>query len=624
MGSCACGSARYWVQAARWRWSLLLSNRHTAALRNLRLSAYANIEAAHTHEGDYSVLDARTGGLLVLDPPTGMTVLMAGLNPPASGYSGTWNSMPKAQAAEGVPRAQWKPFTGLPPTLHNLLLGERMAAAGIYLPYTFENPTTPETRRLTETEAADALRRDWLFQAAGQPLLERARAEVGWARALAARLGQEVGSEELKNWPSWSNAFWTSAAANRSADAPELYFAVREVKRRIMFKNPVLDFTQLLFIDQPLPQGRVNPEHEAIHRMGITATPGGRLLVLDGLHPGGQVRQLAPAKPGSFWRPDLSFDGKRVLFCFKPHDEKSFHLYEMNLDGTGLRQLTFGDYDDVDPIYLPDGHLLFTSTRGNSHVRCGPFIYSYTLARCDADGRNIYLISCNGEPDFVPALLADGRVIYSRWEYSDKALWRIQSLWTTRQDGTGTRVFWGNQSVWPDHLAEPRPIPGSRRVMFSGVGHHDWWSGSIGIVDPDRGLNFPHGLTKVTRDLRWPECSLPPVDPGESELLPCLGKLHRLQDPLSAQREGFPGIRAGRRRQVPPLPDGRGRQPRFDLRRRPQYLACDSRSAAHPAAATPRHRGLARHRPGPPPAPARGLLTAATSTKACRTCRAAA
>ena len=197
----------------------VLSNRHAAALRNLRLSAYANIEAAHTHAGDYSVLDARTSGLLVLDPPTGMTVLMAGLNPPASGYTGTWNSMSKAQAAEGVARAQWKPFTGLPPTVHNLLLGERMAAAGIYLPYTFENPTTPETRRLTETEAADALRRDWLFQAAGQPLLQRARDEVGWARALAARLGQAVGSEELKKLAELEQLLLDVAAANRSADA---------------------------------------------------------------------------------------------------------------------------------------------------------------------------------------------------------------------------------------------------------------------------------------------------------------------------------------------------------------------------------------------------------------------
>ena len=263
-----------------------------------------------------------------------------------------------------------------------------------------------------------------------------------------------------------------AAYAGEAPAVKDLYFSVRQVKRSILFKNPVLDFTQAACSSTSrLPQGPINPEHEAIHRMGITAVPGGRLLVLDGLHPGGQVRQLAPDKPGSFWRPDLSFDARRVLFCFKPHDEKSFHLYEMNLDGTGLRQLTDSEYDDIDPIYLPDGHILFTTTRGNSYVRCGPFIYSYILARCDADGGNVYLISYNGEPDFVPALLNDGRVIYSRWEYSDKPLWRLQKLWTTNQDGTGTAHFWGNQSVWPDHLSEPRPIPGQppRDVLRRGA-----------------------------------------------------------------------------------------------------------------------------------------------------------
>jgi len=306
-----------------------------------------------------------------------------------------------------------------------------------------------------------------------------------------------------------------AAYAHTDPAVRELYFAVCRVKRAILFKNPAIDFSQLLFIDQPLPHG---PEslHEAIHRMGIMATPGGRLLILDGLHPAGKVRQLAPANPGSFWRPDLSFDAKKVLFCFKPDDQKSFHLYEINVDGTGLRQLTNSDYDDIDPIYLPDGHILFTTTRGNSYVRCGPFIYSYILARCDADGGNVYLISYNGEPDFVPSLLGDGRVIYSRWEYSDKPLWRLQKLWTTNQDGTGTAHFWGNQSIWPDHLSEPRQIPNSRRIMFSGVAHHDWWSGSIGIVDTDKGRDFPDGLTKVTADLRWPEVSDPPADPKEA------------------------------------------------------------------------------------------------------------
>jgi hypothetical protein len=501
----------------------VLTNLSDEPLDALRFTVYANLEANHDHDNDLSLLDAEARGLVVLDPPTGRCVALVGLAPPASGWSGTWNSFPWFQAAEGLPTNQFASLSNMPAGLQKELARAQAQAAappGIFLPYVYDDPTTPETRTLTPEEARATLERDWLFQADGRPLAQRAQDEIGWTLALAARLNG-VGP----GGPTYGKADLLAisrrlAARDRQsltdAEARDLYFAVRRTKRDLMFRNPVLDFTRVLFIDQPTPAGPVNPEHEAIHRMGITATPGGRLLVLDGLHPGGAVRQLAPDRTGSFWAPDLSFDARRLLYCYKAWDEKSFHLYEMNLDGTGRRRLTEGDYDDVDPVYLPDGHILFTTTRGNSYVRCGPFIYSYTLARCDADGGNVYLISQNGEPDFVPSLMEDGRVVYSRWEYTDRPLWRLQSLWTANPDGTNTQAFYGNRSVWPDHLSEPRQIPGTQRVMFSGVGHHDWWSGSIGIVDPNRGTNFPDGLTKVTADRPWPECSTPPVDPIEA------------------------------------------------------------------------------------------------------------
>ena len=443
--------------------------------------------------------------------------------------------------------------------------------------------------------------------------------DTSWRAALQERSQWEQATFDDASWPTaalaapFGSGPWgkiTSLAKADQYDDPvavyshvdpdikQLYFSVRRVKRNVMFKNPVVDFSQLLLIDQPLPQG---PEsrHEAIHRMGIMAVPGGRLLVLDGLHPGGRPRQLAPDSPGSFWRPDLSFDAQRVVFCFKPHNDKSFHLYEMNIDGTRLRQLTDSEYDDIDPIYLPDGHILFTTTRGNSYVRCGPFIYSYILARCDADGSNVYLISYNGEPDFVPALLNDGRVVYSRWEYTDKPLWRLQKLWTTNQDGTGTAHFWGNQSVWPDHLSEPRPIPGSNRVMFSGVGHHDWWSGSIGIVDPSVGRDYPHGLTKVTADLRWPEVSLPPQDIAEADDYHASGSYTGYKTAYPLSEEEFSCFGAGIRRQVSPLPDGRARQPGLDLRRHVQRVARHAGQAAPRSASATGSRGMARHRRRP-------------------------
>ncbi len=381
----------------------------------------------------------------------------------------------------------------------------------------YSHPETPVTRSLTAAEAQAVLERDWLHQADGKATVERVQHEIGWARELAARLDASGGTAAFATELTALTALETQAAAPEAVPA-ELYLKVRQIKRRIAFRNPCVDFSKVLFVDMPYPQGS-EWQHETRHRLGYMAVPGARLLILDGLGPEGRLTQLMPQAPlhGSFWRPDVSWDGSTVLFCFKPHNEKSFHLYEIKTDGSGLTQLTEGPYDDFDPIYLPDGqHLLFSTTRAHSYVRCMPPTNAYVLARCDRDGRNLYLVSANNEPDYLPSVMNDGRVIYTRWEYTDKPLWRAQGLWTINPDGTQVNTFWGNQSVWPDLKKDARSIPGSRRVMFTGSAHHNWFAGSVGIIDPDGGYNFPNGLTKVTADQAWPESGNGPTDPVES------------------------------------------------------------------------------------------------------------
>ena len=104
----------------------------------------------------------------------------------------------------------------------------------------------------------------------------------------------------------------------------------------------------------------------------------------------------------------------------------------------------------------------------------------------------------------------DGRIVYTRWEYTDKPLWRAQKLWTVNPDGTQVLMYWGNQSVWPDLMKDARNIPGSRRVMFTGSAHHNWFSGSVGIIDPDAGPQLPRGPDQdhrrraLARMRQWP------------------------------------------------------------------------------------------------------------------------
>lgn len=395
-------------------------------------------------------------------------------------------------------------------------------------------PETPPLRNLTAEEARNAIVQDWLHQAGNEPSPERIKNEILWARELIDRIPGSFSSEE-RELDSLERR-----AAKLSGPDEALFLKVRTVKRDIMFKNPLLNFDKLLLVDMPYPQGS-EWRHETRHRLGYMAVPGARLLIVNGLDPAGKVTQLMPQAPlhGSFWRPDLSFDARKVLFCFKPHNEKSFHLYEINVDGSGLTQLTDGIFDDVDPVYLPDGHIMFATTRGHNYVRCMPPTNSFQLARADGDGGNIYLISYSNEPDYLPSVMDDGRVIYTRWEYTDKPLWRAQSLWTLHPDGTQAATFWGNQSVWPDLMKDARIIPGSRRVMFTGSAHHDWFAGSVGIIDPDRGLNFPNGLTKVTADTEWPECGNGPVDPVESPRYHASGAFRGYYSPFPLSEKDF-------------------------------------------------------------------------------------
>ncbi|MDR3198799.1 MAG: hypothetical protein LBU34_13110, partial [Planctomycetaceae bacterium] len=416
----------------------------------------------------------------------------------------------------------------------------------------YRKPETPPVKNRTAEETQKLLEKEWLFQCDGKPTIERSLQEIGWAKDLAVRIMKQFPTvnfnTELEQLKEFETKAKTSSGDSQNLDQnlyQDLYFAIRRVKREIMFKNPVIDFDSLVYVDSPLPQGN-EFQHETRHRLGYMAVPGGRLMTLQGLNPGGHQTQLMPQKTlhGSFWRPDLSYDARKVLVGFKPHNEKNFHIYEINIDGTGERQLTAGIFDDFDPVYLPDGkNFMFLTTRGHIYVRCMPPTNAFVLARMALDtkpgDKNLYIISRNGEPEYTPSVMSDGRVIYTRWEYTDKPLWRAQSLWTMNTDGTQVQTFWGNQSVWPDLLKDARSIPGSERVMFTGSAHHNWFSGSVGIIDPGKGFNFPDGLTKVTQEVAWPESGNGPVDPKESENYHTAGNYSSYYSPYPLSEKDF-------------------------------------------------------------------------------------
>jgi hypothetical protein len=76
-------------------------------------------------------------------------------------------------------------------------------------------------------------------------------------------------------------------------------------------------------------------------------------------------------------------------------------------------------------------------------------------------------------------------------------------------------------------------------MMFTGSAHHDWYSGSVGIIDPAKGFNFPDGLTKVTQELVWPECGDGPVDPLETNDYRTAGEYRAYYSPYPLNEKDF-------------------------------------------------------------------------------------
>jgi len=213
----------------------------------------------------------------------------------------------------------------------------------------------------------------------------------------------------------------------------------------------------------------------------------------------GAVTILLDAQGGSIRDPQVHYDARKILFSYRPAQTDYYHLHELTLDGTGLRRLTDGPFDDYEPTYLPDGGIAFVSTRCQRWVNCW-MTQVGVLYRSDAEGRNLTPISANTEHDNTPWVLPDGRLLYTRWEYVDRSQVEFHHLWTMNPDGTGQTVLYGNQR--PHTLMiDAKPIPGTDAVVASfspghGVNEHD---GILTAVTAAQGPDEPAAARPLHR-----------------------------------------------------------------------------------------------------------------------------
>lgn len=355
----------------------------------------------------------------------------------------------------------------------------------------------------------------------------------------------------------------TAAEKTAINDAParrDLFDRACRLRRQIAFANPLLDFDSLLL----LKRHRSIYDHCCDQFYGITQNPGGGLFVLTdpfGAKPvirdlleksavttghlknqfltGGPRRQWKlkfdgegnlsgeQTQGGSFLSPDLSFDGRKVAFAYvecegpRGHDHhtdssrghwapgRSYHIFSMNVDGSDLRQLTEGTWNDFDPCFMPSGRIAFISERRGGYLRCGRTCPTFTVYDMAQDGDDIRCLSFHETNEWNPSVNNAGLLLWTRWDYVDRHGCTAHHPWVMTPDGRDPRAVHGNFSLRAsraDMELDVRAIPGSERLVGVGAPHHGQAFGSLILIDPTRPDDDAMGpVSRLTPEIAFPE-----------------------------------------------------------------------------------------------------------------------
>ncbi len=377
----------------------------------------------------------------------------------------------------------------------------------------------------------------------------------------------------LRQWPtidqleSAARELSQLQAQNRVTDPADLearralFAAACRVRRAVALANPLLDFSEILFIKRQ----RALYDHMCDQYYGMAATPGGGLYVLSGAFgPDPQARDLlensvvsaparlagrslraAPAGPvtvsfdgmgnrggtegqgGTFLSPDLSFDGRQILFAYVENtgdmrhrhhvdpreghwaEGRCYHIFSVNADGTELRQLTDGTWNDFDPCWLPNGRIAFISERRGGYLRCGRVCPNYTLFDMAEDGSDIQCLSFHETNEWHPSVSNDGLLLWTRWDYVDRHGCTAHMPWLTTLDGRDPRAVHGNfatRAARPDMEVDCRAIPDSSRWVATAAPHHGQAYGSLVLIDPNQwDDDAMNPVRRITPEVGFPE-----------------------------------------------------------------------------------------------------------------------
>ncbi|MCL2006071.1 MAG: SUMF1/EgtB/PvdO family nonheme iron enzyme [Planctomycetaceae bacterium] len=278
-------------------------------------------------------------------------------------------------------------------------------------------------------------------------------------------------------------------------------------QRRVLLANPVLDFGRILVI-------RGN-------RMGA---PGDNFYTMDRVPKEGFDNELAilsnlrgepvltsvyrPPNGRPIGEPELHWDADKVMFSSISEDNGRWAVFEIGIDGTGLRTLTPTDQPDIDffdSCYVPDGTIIAASNASMQGLPClngGATIAN--LYKVNPVTMSVRQLTFDQDTANHPVMLRDGRVMYVRWEYADIMHYFSRILFHMNPDGTAQRELYGSGSMFPTAMKHPREIPGTSEIVVVLSGHHGRGdTGRLAIIDPSIARKYPFRYRPTTKE--WGE-----------------------------------------------------------------------------------------------------------------------
>ena len=276
---------------------------------------------------------------------------------------------------------------------------------------------------------------------------------------------------------------------------------IDQFNRDLYLRHPSIDFKELLFVRRSrgqsgLPANWAGNSSVSLHGYinDIVRAP---------VAQGQAAPQVVYSSAGDHTfvgNVALDYDAERLMFASGKGGEDGWRVFETRLGKPGSRkQLTPDDRHDIDyydPCYLPDGRRLMVATSGFQGVPCvGGNDYVGNLHLMEKDG-TIRRLVFDQDNSWCPTVLANGRVLYLRWEYTDTAHYFARVLMTMNPDGTDQQEFYGSNSYWPNCIFYTRALPGSTS-KFVGIvtGHHGTARmGDLVIFDSAKGRMETDGV----------------------------------------------------------------------------------------------------------------------------------